>query len=262
MKIINNHTHIVIKKDETGFMGDIPELIEDMEKAGIEKSIILAGEKGQISVKELLEKIGKDKRFAIIYTVDITKNIKTQENEIQCLFKNNEIKGVKILLGYDYIMPDDKKLEGIYKLCEKYDFPVIFHTGDTLAGVVDKPKLIYSHPLNIDSLAVEHPNLKIIIAHIGNPWTIDAAAVINKNRNVYGDLSGFFLNFDDKSYIDFVRNKINEFIAYASGDKLLFGTDFPLADGSEYVKFVKSLNIGKEVSEKIFHKNAEELFKI
>jgi len=262
MKIINSHTHVLTKEDKTGFSGGIPELIRDMENAGIEKSIILAGEKHQLPIKELIEKIGKDKRFALIYTLDMKKDIKKQEKEIDSLFKKDEIKGVKILLGYDYIMPDDKKLEGIYRLCEKYDFPVIFHTGDTLAGIVDKPKLIYSHPLNIDSLAVDNPNLKIIIAHLGNPWLIDAAEVIYKNKNVYGDLSGFFLDFDDERYIDFVRKKINEFIAYASGDKLLFGTDFPLADASRYVEFVKSLEIDKDVLDKIFYKNAEKLFKI
>ena len=73
---------------------------------------------------------------------------------------------------------------------------------------------------------------------------------------------GFFLDFDDERYIDFVRKKINEFIAYASGDKLLFGTDFPLADASRYVEFVKSLEIDKDVLDKIFYKNAEKIFKI
>jgi len=262
MRIINSHTHILTEDDKTGFSGDIPELIKDMEKAGIEKSIIIAGGKDQIPLNELIKKIGNDKRFSIVFTMDLSKNLEKQEKEIDELFKVGKIRGVKILLGYEYIIPDNKKLFGIYKLCEKYDFPVIFHTGDTLAGVVDKPKLIYSHPINIDSLAVEFPNLKIIIAHLGNPWIIDAAAVIYKNKNVYGDLSGFFFDFNDETYINFVRNKINEFIAYASGNKLLFGTDFPLADGEKYVKFVKSLNLSNEVFERIFYKNAIELFKL
>jgi len=160
MRIINSHTHLMSKDDKTGYNGGIPELIRDMEKSGIEKSIILAGGKDQKPIKKLIEKIGKDKRFSFVYTMDLSKNIKKQEKEIDYLFKSGDIKGVKVELGYNYIMPDDKKLFGIYNVCLKYDLPVIFHTGDTLAGVVDKPKLIYSHPINIDSLAVEFPKLK------------------------------------------------------------------------------------------------------
>lgn len=261
MKIINCHTHLP-KDDPTGYSADINDLIKDMENAGIEKSVILAGEKHDIPIKELISSIGDDKRFAIVYTLNILENLRRQEKEIENLFKNNLIRGVKILLGYDYIYPDDKRLNRIYKLCEKHDFPVIFHTGDLLAGAVERPKLKYAHPINIDSLAVDRPDLKIIIAHIGNPWIIDAAEVIYKNKNVYGDLSGFFLDFKDKNYVNFIRNKVNEFISYASGNKLLFGTDFPLANGLEYIKFVKSLNLSKEVLEKVFYDNARSLFKL
>ncbi|MCH5374725.1 MAG: amidohydrolase, partial [Planctomycetes bacterium] len=31
---------------------------------------------------------------------------------------------------------------------------------------------------------------------MGNPWTVDAAEVIYKNPNVYGDLSGFLVGND------------------------------------------------------------------
>jgi len=158
-------------------------------------------------------------------------------------------------------MPDDKKLHPFYNLCIKYNYPVIFHTGDTLGS---EAKLIYSHPLNIDSLAVDMPKLKIIIAHLGNPWITDSAEVIFKNPNVYGDVSGLFLDFqiNDEKYVKLMTRKINDLIAYAGGEKLLFGTDFPLMDSSSYIKFIKSLDLTKEELELTFHKNAEKLFKI
>lgn len=261
MKIIDSHVH-VLEKSIGEFKGSVDDLKNDMKKSGVSKSIILAGEGPHVDFKKLIELCEKDERFELVYTVNPNNDLRKEENYAKLLFEKGQIKGLKFLLGYDHVYPDDKKFEPFYKLCEKYDLPVIFHTGDTLAGVVDRPKLKYSHPLNIDSLAVDRPNLKIIIAHIGNPWIIDAAEVIYKNKNVYGDISGFFLNKVDKDYEKWVLGKINEFIVFAGGDKLLFGTDFPLIGGKEYIDFTKKLNLDKDDLERLFYKNAEELFKL
>ena len=143
----------------------------------------------------------------------------------------------------------------------KYDLPVIFHTGDTLFST---GKIKYSHPINIDEVAVENPKLKIIIAHLGNPWFLDTAELIYKNKNVYADLSGLFFDINDTEYIEFLKNKIKEVIAYSQekASKLLFGTDFPLINAKDYIRFIKNLNLDKELEEKIFYKNAENLFKL
>ncbi len=38
--------------------------------------------------------------------------------------------------------------------------------------------------MHIDDLAVDYPDLKIVICHIGNPWIKDCMEVVNKNKNV------------------------------------------------------------------------------
>jgi len=260
MEIINAHTHITKKavKNKNIPKGNIKDLIRDMEKGKVNKSLILSTG-NDYSIPELINIVKKDQRFSIIYSIDIDKDLKKQYNEIASLIKKGFVKGIKVLLGYFNIMPYDNRLLAFYDLCEKYDLPVVFHTGDTLWS---NAKLRYSHPLNIDSLAVDRPNLKIVMAHIGNPWLIDAAEVIYKNPNVYGDISGFFLDFKDKKYISWMREKVNDFIAYTGGSKLLFGTDFPLADSINYIKFAESLDLSKEEQKLLFHGNAKKLFKL
>jgi len=264
MKIINTHAHIIKKPAEYNSDGKISDLIYDMNRGGVSKSIIISlwdhTPDIDYSLEELFE-IAKDNRFGVVYTVNLDKNLKQQLKEVESFFEGGLIKGVKVLLGYQSVIPNDKKLYPFYNLCIKYDYPVIFHTGDTLGS---EAKLIYSHPLNIDSLAVEMPKLKIIIAHLGNPWIIDSAEVIYKNKNVYGDVSGLFLSsqIKDRRYYNFILKKVNELIAYAGGDKLLFGTDFPLVDSKSYINFVKSLDLTEKEREFAFYKNAEKLFKL
>lgn len=263
MKIINTHTHLT-KKDVEGMKkGDIDDIQRDMKEGNISSVLLFYSqecEKGvEYTLDELIEIIKRDNHFAIIYSINFNSSLKEQEKEIEYLFKNELIKGIKILLGYHEIMPTDKKLFPFYKLCEKYGYPVIFHTGDTLGP---KAKLIYSHPLNVDSLAADFPNLKIILAHVGNPWTIDAAEVIYKNPNVYGDISGLFLDSIGGRYEELMLKRLNELITYCGKNKLLFGTDFPLIDSKSYVKFANKLDLDKDGKEFLFHKNAEELFRL
>lgn len=106
--------------------------------------------------------------------------------------RNGKIVGFKVLSGYSHFYPQDKVYHKFYELAVKYDVPVMFHTGD-----LNDPEGLtlakYSHPLHLDEVAVKFRKMKIIIAHLGNPWIRDAAFVINKNPNVYADLSGFLL---------------------------------------------------------------------
>ena len=69
--------------------------------------------------------------------------------------------------------------EPFYRLAEECNIPVIFHTGDTEST---DSKLKFAHPSGIDEIAVEYPQVNFLIAHLGNPWLMDAAEVDSKKR--------------------------------------------------------------------------------
>ena len=133
-----------------------------------------------------------------------------------------------------------------------------------MAGYVSNPKVRYSHPLNIDDVAADLPNLKIIIAHMGNPWLVDCAELLYKNPNVYADISGLIVGEDLESpYGDLMRSRIKEMINYiGSENKLLYGTDWPLAPMKTYIEFANSLGLSQEGQDYLFFKNAINLFKL
>jgi len=63
----------------------------------------------------------------------------------------------------------------------------MIHTDDAFSSTT---KLKYAHPLNVDDIAVDNPELKIVMCHLGNPWLIDCQQILHKNRNVHADISG------------------------------------------------------------------------
>lgn len=90
------------------------------------------------------------------------------EKELQ---KPNVV-GLKIYLGYYPFFAYDEVYHPVYELAEKYDVPVVFHTGDTYS---ERGLLKFSHPLTLDEVAVRYRNIRFIMAHFGDPWVLTGA---------------------------------------------------------------------------------------
>jgi len=174
--------------------------------------------------------------------------------------RSKKIKGLKIYLGYYLFYPYDKCYIPFYKLAEKYKIPVIFHTGDTY---IEESWVKFAHPINIDEIAVKFRNVDFILAHFGNPWMIDAAELLWKNKNVYADLSGLIVGnvkeFKELRGISIANLK--QALDYCGFDKLLYGSDWPIVPMKSYIKFIKKI-IPKEYQEKVFYSNAQKLFNL
>lgn len=256
--IIDSHTHI-------GFGGllNIPasKLIFSMKAAHIDRAMVFAGEINNCPTEKLLAEIKKYKNK--LYPVGSISPLSKRRStfaQVEMWLKNKEIFGLKFYPGYEFFYPDDAALRPYLKLLAKYNRPAIFHSGDTY-NKAGGAKLKYAHPLHIDDLAVRLPELKIVIAHLGYPWTIDAAEVVYKNKNVYADCSGFvygkFSASDTKSFKDIFY----DFLRRAdSSEKILFATDWPIVEHASYIALVKKLS-GRD-REKIMHKNAVKVFGI
>jgi predicted TIM-barrel fold metal-dependent hydrolase len=176
--------------------------------------------------------------------------------------KSKKFRCVKIYLGYIHRFAFDSEYKKVYRLAEKYDVPVVFHTGDTYS---DKAKLKFSDPLTIDEVAVDFPKVNFVIAHCGNPWIQSAAEVAYKNSNVFldgsaflvGDLSKYSQETLDQSVVQPIRWILNYL---DTSKKLMFGTDWPLVHVKDYLVVFKRA-VPKEYWRDVFYENAVRVFK-
>lgn len=268
MKIIDAHIHTSFYKKDlqaiskaNGIDFSLDGLRDEMKKNNISYVFSLTdsfNDDSPMGMKYLTAQMKKEKRIIGIGGINPSRlSSKSVKNLRNCL-SGGLLRGLKIYLGYFWKYPFDKVYNKVYDLAEKYDCPVIFHTGDTLASAVRKPLLKYAQPLNLDEVAVARPKLKIVIAHSGYPWVMDAAEVTYKNKNVYVDISGwaFGKNFDPNN-----KRRIREMIDYVGPDKIIYGTDWPLVRMKDYLSFFKKA-IPKKYHQKIFYGNAKKLFKL
>ena len=197
-----------------------------------------------------------------IGVADPTRTQPDHLRRVEAQLKLGKVRALKAYLGYLHYPPDAPGYRPYYELAEKYKLPFVFHTGDTFST---KAKVRFAHPLLVDDVAVDHPKVRFVLAHFGNPWLIDAAEVVYKNENVWADLSGLLVgepaDFNDHpdAIHDTVENVRKALRFVEKPNRILYGSDWPLAPMREYRKFVESI-VPEPHRQAVFETNAKELF--
>jgi uncharacterized protein len=234
-----------------------------MDRNGVDYSLVLASylaTEARPNTREILDVVGDDPRIGVVASVSYLNYRAADLADLRSLLLEERIKGLKLYPGYEPYYVHDARMRVVYELAGEFNVPVMIHTGDTYDP---KGKVKYSHPIEVDEVAVDYRDVTFVICHLGNPWITDAMEVIYKNPNVVGDISGFTLGHFEERFERFMLQQVNEVVAFA-GDpsKLLYGTDWPICDMSSYIRFVNNLNLTKEENDQIFWGNAARLFRI
>jgi predicted TIM-barrel fold metal-dependent hydrolase len=257
--VIDCHTHL----DDDG---GADKLLRSMDEAKIDASIVIAETlPGEISnAAQVLEAVNRSERLWAIVNCVFSRTVELKyAEELTQLLLRDRVVGLKFYLGYEEYSPNDERLYQLYEYCEKHAVPIMFHTGVLEAG--SSGLLEYSHPLQVDRVATRFPNLTIVMAHMGNPWLIDCAAVLAKNENVYADMSAFFA--ENKSItahdVEVFKQRMEQVRVFLySYDKFLFGTDYPLYSQKEYLGAVEALDMQSDEHERVMYANAARVFGI
>src|SRR3546814_7821933 len=112
-------------------------------------------------------------------------------------------------------------------------------------------RLRHSNPMLLDDVAVDFPDLKIIITHPSFPWQDEALAVANHKPLVYIDLSGS----SPKSFPPQLVHYANSLLQH----KVLFGSHFPIIKPDRWLADFDKLEIKETRRPKILKDNAARL---
>jgi predicted TIM-barrel fold metal-dependent hydrolase len=160
----------------------------------------------------------------------------TQENwqrEIQFGHEALGLRGIKLLPMYAGFSPDDPALEPLWQYAEKHGLPVLLHMGTTF---IAQAPLAFTLPRLIEPVALKHPGLKIILAHLGHPYEGECLVTIRKHDNVFADVSA--LHYRPWQ----LYNSLMLAQEYGVWHKLLFGTDFPFTTVNASIDGIRKLN--------------------
>jgi predicted TIM-barrel fold metal-dependent hydrolase len=261
--IIDCHTHLNWYDDEDSpqLEGRYRRLRSEMDEHGVDYALVLTSYKvneHRPSVDDILEVVGDDPKIGVVAGVSYNNYRAADLAHLRVLLRTRRIKALKLYPGYEPFYVHDARLRVVYEMAAEFNVPVMIHTGDTYDP---KGKVKYAHPLEVDEVAVDFPDVTFVICHLGNPWVTDAMEVMYKNDNVVADVSGFTLKHFEERFERYMLRQVREVIDFAGDrNKLLFGTDWPICDMGSYIRFVQKLELSEQEAELIFWRNSVRVF--
>ncbi len=155
------------------------------------------------------------------------------EDELERARTDLGLRGIKLGPNYQVFDPLGPAALRVYELAERHGLPILFHQG---ASPVRDAPLRFAHPLLMDEVAIRFPELRVVMAHLGHPWQRETIVTIRTHPHLYADVSALF--YRPWSFYEGMR------LATEWGvlDKLLFGSDFPIATPAETAAGLRAVN--------------------
>lgn len=229
------------------FETDYQRLVDRMNAGGIEKGFLLAFDArrtwdSKVPNEHVAEVVNEfPDRFIGFASVDpIGGELAIQE--LETAVNELGLKGLKIGPTYQEYMPNDQRAYPVYELAEKYNMPMIVHQ----AWGYPRAPMRYALPYLLDDVALAFPKLRIIIAHLGFPWSLEALCLVAKHDHVYADISCRGM----VEYGGSLKQVFRELVQARDLkvlDRILYGSDFPWLDPADYADEVKDINRYAEV---------------
>jgi predicted TIM-barrel fold metal-dependent hydrolase len=108
--------------------------------------------------------------------------------------KRDNLRGLLLTPPYGYYYADDKCVYPFYQKANELKVPVFFHQ----AAQIDQgnyPGFLvfkYCRPYVLDEVIADFPDMKMLLEHIGFPWTQEVLAMMMHAQNIYSDIASLF----------------------------------------------------------------------
>ena len=164
-------------------------------------------------------------------------------------------RGFKLHPPLQQFHANDRVAYPFYEVLNAARMPVIIHTGHSGIGTGmaggGGVRLKYGNPMDIDDIAVDFPDMRIILAHPSFPWQDEAISICLHKPQVYIDLSGWSPKYFSPSLVQYANTLLKH--------KVLFGSDFPLIKPDRWLEDFDKIGIRDEVKPLILKENAMRL---
>jgi hypothetical protein len=176
--------------------------------------------------------------------------------EARRLVSSGLVHGLKLHPPLQQFFPDDRIAYPLYEVFAEARLPVLFHTGHSGIGT-GMPggggiRLKFGNPMHVDDVAVDFPDMPIILAHPSFPWQDEAISICLHKPEVYIDLSGWSPKYFSPTLVQYANTLLKK--------KVLFGSDYPLITPDRWMADFAAIAIRDEVRPLILKENAARLF--
>lgn len=240
----------------------LEEYIAKMDRAGIERSLLIAARCGDLRVRGsteipyeyVAEACAKyPHRFSGLAGIDPTRGIAGLK-ELDVAVKKYGFVGAHLYPHWFGEPPDAAIYYPYYARCAELGIPIMMQVGHCLVYQKDRRLPSVGRPMTLDIVARHFPELTLIGIHLGYPWTEEMISCCWKHPNVY--MAG-----DAYAPKHWPAQAVHYANTYGQ-DKFLFGTDYPVVAPERAMDDVMNLNMRPEPLRKMLRDNALRIFKL
>ena len=169
---------------------------------------------------------------------------------IKNLLETGSYKGIKLYPVYNLYYPNDPKIYPIYDVAQEMRAPILFHTG---TSVFKSSRVKYGNPISYDDVAVDFPDLRLILAHSGRgSWYEEAMTVTRLHENLYLEVSGLPVRKLLTFFPDMER----------FSHKFIWGSDWPQVEQKKILATFRQLGLSEQALNNILGGNAARILSI
>lgn len=246
------HLHLELPPCLVSGRPDYDAMIAEMDAAGITHAVVWGRKSpnwGDVPNTEIAEVVRKGNgRFKGVGAVDVRPTTKLRDQVRECL----DLGLVGIAIEPGQLNPPETCsgaiLYPLFAACQ--DNGLILHLT---SNIYSAPSARWTDPAHIDQVAADFPDLRIVVGHASHPHAAEICGVAYYRKNVYL-CPGVYLPHAifNTVYVD----AANQYL----GDRLLFGSTYPVASFSSVVNGYKNAPFAPDVLPRVMYGNAMKLY--
>ncbi len=222
------------------------EMLQTMDEHGVEKAILTVDCRAP-SEHVLSFCAAHPERFALAASVDPRAGMRGCW-AFEDLARSHPVVMARVVPFQHDLAPNHRLYYPIYAKCIELDLPISINTGIPGPPVPGECQ----HPMHLDRVCLDFPELEICMAHGADPWWSVAIRLMIKYRRLHLMTSAYSPRYLPPEVIHFMNTR--------GSDKILFATDHPVLSIERCVREAKELDLRDGVLDKYLYANAERLF--
>ena len=239
----------------------IDQYIAKMDKAGIERSLLIAIRCGDPNVRgsfdipyRMVAEIcaRHPDRFSGLAGIDPTRGVRGLK-ELDKAVNDYGFVGAHWYPHWFSMPPDAPQIYPYYARCAELDVPLMLQVGHNLVYSKERRLPSVAKPILLDQVAIDFPELVLIGIHIGVPWTDEMISMCWKHDNIYTAGDAYAPKHWPPAFIHYAKTY--------GRHKVLFGTDWPVIDPERAVREIGDLGFSPEALPMMMRDNALRIFK-
>ena len=222
------------------------EVLAAMDRCGVEKAVLSVDVRRPNEHALSFCDVAPD-RFFLAANVDPTGLMKASW-ALEDLARSQPVVMARVVPFMHDLAPNHRTYYPLYAKCIELDLPISINTG------IPGPPMPgeCQHPMHLDRVCLDFPQLKVCMAHGADPWWNEAIRLMIKYQHLHLMTSAYLPKYFPPELIHYMNTR--------GQAKILYASDHPVLSMERCIVEAEKLDLREGVLDKFLYANAERLF--